>query len=159
MAALPQSVVSAAQKSEAKWKIPASVQIAQYALESGWGAHDLGCFNYFGMKAPCDASGTPTVPFVMENTREVDKHGNSYHVNAPFRKFTTPDEAFDLHAKLLATAQVYAAARSCLPNVHSFVNTMATKYATDPHYAALIWEIITGSHNLRQYDVPADTSN
>ena len=154
---IPASVINAAQQAETKWKIPASVQLAQYVLESGWGVKDLGCFNYFGMKAPCAANGQPTVPFIMEHTREVDRHGNSYYVNAPFRKFSSPSEAFDLHAKLLATGAPYAAARACLPNVHSFVNAMAPRYATDPHYAALIWEIITGSHNLRQYDAASDT--
>lgn len=37
-------------KAEAKYKIPASLIIAQAALESGWGAHVIGQYGLFGMK-------------------------------------------------------------------------------------------------------------
>jgi flagellum-specific peptidoglycan hydrolase FlgJ len=46
-------VATGAQASEAKWGVPASVTIAQAALESGWGKSQLAtiCNNYFGVKA------------------------------------------------------------------------------------------------------------
>lgn len=146
------NILAAAQDAQRKWGIPASVSLAQFGLESGWGAHDLGCFNYFGMKAPCDANEKPTVPFVIKHTREEDRYGHSYFVDAPFRKFSGPSEAFDLHAKLLATAPVYEPARAKLPDVRAFVVGMAPRYASAHDYADQLWAIITGSGLLR-FDV------
>ena len=39
-------IIASAQASQRKWRVPASVTIAQWALESGWGAHQSGKFNY-----------------------------------------------------------------------------------------------------------------
>jgi flagellum-specific peptidoglycan hydrolase FlgJ len=150
-----QIAIDAAKASQAKWRIPASVSLAQYIIESGWGKHDLGCFNYFGMKAPCDAAGHPLVPHVDLKTREVDKYGHDYYITAPFRKFSSPAEAFDEHARLLATKGAYANARSKLPNADAFVDALTGVYATDPHYGQSLKAVMHGS-NLYQYDaVPA----
>lgn len=145
------NIIAAAQASEAKWHIPASISLAQWALESGWGKHDLGCFNYFGMKAPCDAAGNPTVPHVDLKTREVDRHGHDYFITAPFRKFASPEDAFDKHAELLATKGAYAKARTKLPNAFDFADALTGVYATDPGYGKALKAIILGS-NLTQYD-------
>jgi len=51
-------------------------------------------------------------------------------------------DAFTAHAKLLADGPQYAAARAELPDVTAFVDKMAAVYATDPHYASLLNEII-----------------
>src|SRR5215475_11725970 len=62
---VPEDVIAAAQASHDKWKIPASVTLAQWALESGWGRKmPLGSNNPFGIKA---ASGQA---FVEAITRE-----------------------------------------------------------------------------------------
>jgi len=151
MSNLDPAVVKAAVNSFRKWGIPASVSLAQFALESGWGKKDLGCFNYFGMKAACGADGKPVVPFVMEHTREVDKYGHDYYVDAPFRKFADAIEAFDEHAKLLATRPAYAKARAKLPSADAFADALTGVYATDPKYGTLLKEIMHGS-NLYQYD-------
>jgi len=151
MVNIPQNVILAAQKCQKAWKVPASISIAQWALESGWGAHDLGCFNYFGMKAPVDAKGVPTVPFVSVRTREVNAQGKDYYINAPFRKFTSPDQAFDLHGKLLATGSAYTKARATYPNADAFADALTGKYATDPKYGTLLKQIMKG-RNLYQYD-------
>ena len=51
----PPDVVAAARSAQAKWRVPASVSIAQYALESGWGKHiPPGSNNPFGIKALAD---------------------------------------------------------------------------------------------------------
>jgi len=144
-------IVAAAQACERKWKIPASVSLAQWALESGWGKHDLGCFNYFGMKAPCGADHIPLTPFVMMRTREQDRFGHDYYIQAPFRKFASAEEAFDEHGKLLATKHAYAAAFAKLPDVEAFIDGMAPVYATDKGYAKALRAVIHGS-NLHQYD-------
>jgi flagellum-specific peptidoglycan hydrolase FlgJ len=145
----PQPVIDAARASQAKWKIPASVSLAQWALESSWGAKDMGCFNYFGMKARCDARGTPLDPHVMMPTREVSKSGQDYTITAPFRKFASADEAFDEHGKLLATAGAYAKARAALPDADKFADALTGVYATDPKYGQTLRQIMRGSDLYR----------
>lgn len=145
------TIVLAARAAQKDWKVPASVSIAQYADESGWGVHDLGCFNYGGIKAPLDAHGNPTVRAVLLATHEV-VNGHVITIHAWFRKFTSPADFFDFHAKLLATAPVYAAAMKALPSVPNFVAAMAPHYATDPLYAHKLMAIINGS-KLTNYDI------
>lgn len=149
---IPADVVHAAQAAQAKWHVPASISLAQWALESGWGKHDLGCFNYFGMKSPCDQNGKPRGRFVTRTTREVDrKTGKDYYVSAPFIAFASAVEAFDRHAKLLATGAAYASARAKLPDVFAFADALTFRYATDPHYGRTLGAIITGAE-LRRFD-------
>jgi len=136
--------ISAARAAQAKWKIPASIQLAQWALESGWGKYTSAPHNYFGMKA------LPGQPCVTVPTKECYK-GNWVTVQAAFRSFANDSEAFDAHAKLLATAGVYAPARAELPDVFAFADALTGRYATDPRYGALLGSIIRGS-NLQQYD-------
>ena len=79
----PPDVIAAAQASHAKWKIPASVTLAQWAWESGWGRHmPAGSNNPFGIKA---VKGQPQVE---ASTREVVQ-GRSVTVSQPFRKFAS----------------------------------------------------------------------
>lgn len=150
MAHIDPAIIAAARAQHARTKIPASFQLAQFALESGWGQHDLGCFNYFGMKAPCDATGNPSVPFVMLRTREEHRDGSTYFINAPFRKFSSADQAFAAHADLLRRP-VYAPAFEKLPNLDAYIDAVAPIYATGLAYAKSIKAIITGA-NLTQYD-------
>lgn len=151
MITIPPQIIAAAQASQKKWGIPASISIGQWAYESGWGAKDLGCFNYFGMKAATDARGAPVVPFVTCRTREVDKAGKAYYVNAPFRKFASAEEAFDEHGKLLATKGAYANARRKLPDPNAFADALTGVYATDPTYGTTLKSIIR-TNNLTRYD-------
>ena len=139
------AIIAAARAAQAKWHVPASVSIAQYALESGWGAHCPGN-NPFGIKA----MATYGVQRLM--TTEV-VHGHAVRVPQDFCAFASIDEAFDCHAKLLAHAPVYAAAMRA-PNVEAFVAAMAPHYATDPQYAAKVMAVIK-SGNLTQYDQAA----
>lgn len=142
------TIVAAARAAQEQFRIPASVSIAQFALESGWGAHmPPNSNNPFGMK--CRAGRND--PSVVVHTREVDRYGHDYFVAAAFRKFASVADAFIEHARLLATAPVYAPAFAKLPDVAAFVSAMALHYATDPRYAALIMGVIHGS-NLTQYD-------
>ena len=149
MTAPSPAVIAAAQAAQAKWHIPASISIAQYAVESGWGAHmPPGSNNPFGIKA------LPGQACVSISTREVDKYGRGYYINAPFRKFESLAEAFDEHGRLLAQAGAYAPARACLPNANDFADALTGVYATDPHYGDTLKAVMWGS-KLHQYDGPA----
>src|SRR5262249_32080407 len=91
----PDDIISAAQASRDKWKILASVTLAQWALESAWGRKmPLGSNNPFGIKA---ASGEA---FVEATTRE-HINGQDVTITARFRKFGSIAEAFDEHDRLL----------------------------------------------------------
>lgn len=143
MTIIPPCVISAAQAGETKWRVPASVSLAQWALESGWGAHSPGN-NPFGIKA------MPGYGVQTFTTHEV-VHGHLVPSVARFAAFTDLAQAFECHAMLLATAAVYGPAMTALPDIAAFVLSMAAHYATDPQYAAKIMAIING-HNLTQYD-------
>lgn len=142
----PADVVAAARAAEKKWKIPSSIQLAQWAVESGWGQHlPPGSNNPFGMKA---RAGDPSVTV---RTREQDQHGHDYYIEAPFRVFPSIADAFDAHARLLCQP-VYAKARLCLPNADLFANALTGIYATDRGYGKALTAVMRGS-NLYQYDV------
>jgi flagellum-specific peptidoglycan hydrolase FlgJ len=147
----PPNIIAAAQSAEVAWKIPASVILAQWALESGWGAHTPpGSNNPFGEKA------LPSDPSVASKTTEVI-NGRVVPINAPFRAFTSIAEAFAFHAEHLATSHFYIAARACLPDIEAFCVALgggtpqAPRYSTNPQYGAELMAIIRGS-DLIQYD-------
>lgn len=140
-------VIAAAQAAEAKWGIPASIQLAQYGDESGWGA-DMppGSNNPFGIKA------LHALPSVEAATVEII-HGRATPTDAEFAVFPSIAAAFDAHAKLLALSAYYVKARACLPNVAAFCNALTGVYASDLRYGPKLNAIIADD-NLTQYDAP-----
>lgn len=140
----PATIIAAAQDAQRKWRIPASISIAQWALESGWGAHSPGN-NPFGIKgmAGYDTQTLTTHEFV---------HGHMQLCKQVFTKFDDLAQAFDCHAKLLATSSFYSPAMAMLPDITAFASKMGARYATDPLYAAKMLAVIHGSR-LTQYDV------
>ena len=46
---IPANIIAAAQAAQTQYRVPASVSVAQWAFESGWGAHAPGN-NPFGIK-------------------------------------------------------------------------------------------------------------
>ncbi len=145
---LSKELIAAAQKAQVDWGVPASVTLAQYGLESGWGVHvPLGSFNPFGIKA----SGRQA--YVTAGTVEV-VHGKRVKVTARFRKFASWAEAFDEHGKLLNRPQ-YAHAMllwTMSGNVERYVRLLAATYATDPQYASKLLSLID-SNDLNQYNL------
>ena len=142
----PNDIIAAARRAQAKHGVPASISIAQWALESGWGKHmPMGSNNPFGIKA---RRGDPSVTVP---TREVIG-GRSVIIDAPFRKFASIADAFDAHGVLLETAGAYAAARKHLHDADAYADALTGHYATDPKYGQLLRSIMRGS-NLYRYDV------
>lgn len=141
----PPDVVDAAVASQKAWGVPASVTIAQWAVESAWGAAmPPGSNNPFGIKAQ------PGEPAVASPTREVED-GKSVVVTAQFRKFASLTEAFDLHGRLLATAPPYRPAMAKLPDADAFADALAGVYATDPEYGITLKYVIH-AYGWTQYD-------
>ncbi len=149
---VPPEVIAAAQRAQAAWGAPASITIAQWMLESGWGRHmPQGSNNPFGIKA---AKGQR---FVMAPTTE-EVHGRTVHIMAPFRVFDSMDEAFDEHGKLLHRHPAYAAARAQVNNPDGYADALTHTYATESTYGSdLKSEMRT--YDLYQYNRSAPASS
>lgn len=133
---VPPDVVDAAVASRAKWNVPASVTMAQWAVESAWGAAmPPDSNNPFGIKAVGDQ------PAVEAATREVVA-GESITIQAKFRKFASLSEAFDVHGRLLATSPAYAPAMKRADDPEAFADALTGVYATDPGYGTTLKYVI-----------------
>lgn len=141
----PPEVIEAARASRLKWSVPASVTMAQWAVESAWGASmPPDSNNPFGIKA------LPSEPAVESATREVID-GKSVVMDARFRKFDSLTQAFELHGRLLATGQPYKPAMLVAADPDAFADALTGVYATDPDYGkTLKWVIHT--YGWDQYD-------
>jgi hypothetical protein len=126
----------AAKSAQQKYGIPAEVTYAQWQLESGSGKHTPpGSNNPFGIKA------SPGQPGVNAWTTEI-VNGKAERVMARFAKFASLADAFEAHARLLATSSKYAAARKLEDNPYAFANALTGVYATDPTYGGKLGQII-----------------
>ncbi|MEW6732060.1 MAG: glucosaminidase domain-containing protein [Acidobacteriota bacterium] len=146
--------ISAAQAVQTKYGIPASVTLAQWALESAYGEKNMGCHNYFGMKF------TPKrhKKYVERRTREV-VNDKEVFINAKFAAFDTVEDAFDDRARLLANNSRYAPAMAVKDDPNKFAEQLqACGYATDPVYADLLKKIMR-LNNFYQYDLKQEQSN
>lgn len=142
---VPPDVVDAAIASKVRWNVPASVTLAQWAVESAWGAAmPPDSNNPFGIKAVGDQ------PAVESATREVVA-GESITISAKFRKFESITEAFDLHGKLLATAPVYKPAMEKKDDPEAFADALTGVYATDPAYGTTLKYVIK-TYNFTMHD-------
>jgi flagellum-specific peptidoglycan hydrolase FlgJ len=142
--ALSADVIAAAQGAALKYDVFASVSLAQWILESGWGVKCTGKFNFFGIKAG------PTQPATLCWTHEV-VNGHTVAVQARFRDFADLDQAFDYHAALIALDHRYASAMAHKGDLNLFVRSMAPIYATDPDYAQKLLTLIQ-EEGLARYD-------
>jgi hypothetical protein len=141
---LPPLVIDAAEASQVRWSVPAAVTLAQWAIESAWGAAmPPGSNNPFGIKAVADQ------PAVESQTNEV-VNGETVTITAKFRAFPTIAAAFDEHGRLLATNPVYSPAMQQKQNPDAFAEALNGVYATDPDYAQkLKW--VMQNFDLQKY--------
>jgi hypothetical protein len=142
---VPPDLIEAAIASRQHWNVPASVTLAQWAVESAWGAATPpDSNNPFGIKA------VGQEPAVESPTREVI-NGESVTIIARFRRFASVAEAFDLHGRLLATGSYYVSAMKQKDNPEAFADALTGVYATDPNYGmTLKWVMHT--YGLIAYD-------
>jgi len=142
---VPPEVEEAAKLSLKQWGVPASVTVAQWAVESAWGAAmPPGSNNPFGIKAVGDQ------PSVESATREVVA-GQSITISAKFRQFASLNEAFDQHGKLLATAAPYKPAMAKRADPDAFADALTGVYATDPQYGTTLKYVIH-TYGMDQFD-------
>lgn len=145
MSILPE-VISAAQASRRKWLVPASISLAQYGVESAWGRYEpAGSLNGFGIQK---LAGLPSVAAASHEYRS----GVLVPVIEYFAKFASVADAFDEHAKLLATNPVYAPAMAVANDPKAFAHALLHRYATAPNYDTALINLMD-EDNLYQYDV------
>jgi flagellum-specific peptidoglycan hydrolase FlgJ len=141
----PPAVIAAAQEAQRLTGCLASVSLAQWALESGWGKYLAGPHNYFGMKWYRGCK----YPFAVKHTKEVYK-GKWITVEAKFQAFPDDATAFTEHGKLLMRPT--GPYRKALPyrmDWREWIMRIAPIYATDPHYADKLISIIITNSLLR----------
>lgn len=120
----PDAVKWALQEQD-RYGIPAAVTLAQFGLESSFGKHmPAGSNNPFGMHA---AAG-------QDYVTGTDWDASGKRVPTKFRKFGSLEEAFEAHAKLLATGRAYAKARRHEDDPRAFADALTGSYAIDPQY-------------------------
>ena len=144
-------VMKAAQASEEKYGIPAQVTYAQWALESNYGKNmPAGSNNPFGIKAKAGQ------PYVEAMTNEF-VNGQMVRVKQKFAKYDSLQQAFDEHAKLLATSKHYANARAQGKDAGAFADALTGVYATDPNYGAKLKSIMARNGNTNSSTSTSDT--
>ena len=140
---------AAAMEEQRRYGIPASVTLAQMAVESGYGESSLAKQdnNYFGIKASQDwiKSGKPW------------SYHHDDHYNDKFCTFGSALESLEYHSKVLM-ADRYKACRQYAPtdHLHWIEGIKKGGYATDPRYVATIEGVIK-KYGLEKYDQMALT--
>lgn len=138
-------VIQAAQATQRRWGVPASITLAQWALESGYGKRmPANSNNPFGIKA------RPGQPQVSASTIEVIG-GSRKRLSQPFRAYGSIEEAFQDHGRLLGEGQPYVRARRVLNDPDRFAAALTGVYATDPSYGAKLQKIMR-DNDLYRFD-------
>jgi Mannosyl-glycoprotein endo-beta-N-acetylglucosaminidase len=138
-------VVSAAQEAGRKLHIPASVTLAQWALESSFGRLTPPASNN-----PFAIEAVDGQEYVVARTKRI-VDGKSTYVLAHFRQFASIAEAINSHVQVLAEGADYAKARMALPDPNRFADALADVCNHDPRYGASLRQIIR-TYNLTQFD-------
>lgn len=149
----PDDVVVAAQNAQKATGCLASVTLAQWAQESGFGKFQMHANNPFGIKwyEGCKYG------FVSVPTREFLK-GQWVWETAKFVAFPSLQDAFLFHGEILMDPK--GPYRSALPlkdDWQKYIQAVAKIYATDPNYAKALISLVQ-EYGLNRFDVPEKTS-
>ncbi len=125
---------------------PARLMIAQWALESEWGAKPVGQANYFGIKKAERHTLCCTV------TTHEFVNGKSVVENLEFADYDSLSDSCRDYAWLITNGAPYRAAWEQYQQGHNLgtlIASVARVYATDPRYAHLA-EAIAVQANVTQ---------
>lgn len=151
-------------KDQLQTGILASVSLAQFILESGWGKSKLtqNANNAFGMKKNLSGNtwpgskwdGVKTIPM---KTGEQTKDEKSYSIVADFRVYDCLQCSIGDHSAYLAGAKKgnalrYAGLKGCKNYKKAAQIIKSGGYATDTKYVQQLCKLIE-QYNLTQYDV------
>lgn len=129
-------LAQAAQDCQRKTGIPASITLAQAALESGWGKDAAGN-NLFGIKADRSWTG-PTIAF--RTTEHLD--GKNVSLVDKFRRYDSWLASMVDHAQFLLKNPRYAKCFKQTTGPDWARELQAAGYATDPAYAEKLIDIM-----------------
>jgi len=125
-----------------RWKIPASITLAQGLFESGAGQSELARKgnNHFGIK--CNNGWTGRKTYHDDDER-----------NECFRAYDSPYESYEDHSRFLASSQRYRSLFDLkITDYKGWAKGLkAAGYATNPQYASKLIEIIQ-LYKLYEYD-------
>ena len=129
----------------AEYNLPASVCIAQAAIESGWGKYCIGNYNYFGRK--WNGWGNCTEQETQEYV-----NGEYETIIDKFQDYDSMEDAIKDWCVLMTEEPAYADALAEWENtwsVEAFVMAICPVYATDPDYADKIISTINANDLMR----------
>jgi flagellum-specific peptidoglycan hydrolase FlgJ len=123
--------------------IPEGIIFAQGALESSYGKHHIGGFNYFGMK------GEGTAGSISAKTKEEFKPGEMSTIKDKFKKFNNVEEGFQSYANLLKQSSRFSYATQAFSNdpAKFAIWIWGRGYATDSKYP---YKLSSISKNIAQ---------
>jgi flagellum-specific peptidoglycan hydrolase FlgJ len=136
---------------EAQTGCPAQLLIAQWAVESKWGAKPVGHANYFGVKKAARHKMCCTV-----TTHEVIA-GDSKAMKLGFADYPSLADSCKDFAWLITQGAPYKAAWQAYQagrDLPGLIAAVARTYATDPYYASVV-ALIAGQTNVEQAIVAA----
>lgn len=149
-----QLLAPAAREAAIRTRVPASITLAQGALESNWGRSllSVNAKNFFGIKGrgPAGSVTMPTVEWVG---------GKPVKVKAAFRAYHSMEESCVDHAELISRAKwkngipIYGDAMKYTGEPRKFAAALEGVYATDPDYAEKLWRLMD-EYQLQTHDVP-----
>ena len=138
-------VLEDCKKIQDKYELPWQFVLAVCALETGWGksSQSRQINNFFNVKAIKDE------PFEYFLTKEYDKKGNIYTVNAKFKKYENKGDSFIHFAEKLTKQDIYIGSFKTmlktgfiLSNFKKYLNELAKVYATSPDWSDNVYSIM-----------------
>ena len=147
--------VAPARESMRRFRVPASVTIAQAILESGSGRSTLTRLDHslFGMKC-FGGPGPVAIGCHRYSTHECDTHG-CYATHASFRAYRTEADSYIDHGLALTTLARYRPALAYVGDPDRYALALQQAgYATSPTYAKNLISLMR-RYNLYRYDHPA----
>lgn len=139
-----ESLYPYAKSVEAETGVDARLMLAQSALETGWGKHQImkadgsPSHNLFGIKAQHNWQGDEAEILTTEY-----REGVAMKERASFRAYPSYAESFKDYANFLQSNDRYQPAFDHLSDPKAFAHALqASGYATDPNYGAKISSIL-----------------
>ncbi len=140
-----------ARQAQATSGIPATFMVAQAALETGWGKHEIRfddgrtSHNLFGIRAGANWKGPVAEIWTTEFV-----NGSAQKVRGQFRAYGSYEESFNDYARLISQSPRYANAMRHLGDPQAYASALQQAgYATAPNYASVLGSMIEKTQRLQ----------
>lgn len=142
-----------AQEDYSRTGVLASVTLAQFIIESGWGKSDMGVNNMFGIK--CDGNWTGDCKEVQ--TAEEYIPGQTTIIKAQFKVYSSVEASFADHTALLMLPRYDGITSAKTPREQLEIIKKGG-YATASNYVEALLDVIN-DFDLQKWDVVVDTTS